>query len=559
MPASPRLPIGSRLAAQLPAALPAVCALLFAGWCGTFYFGASATGAMAAHAVLVALGAAGLARLGELGGTVEGGPGRSADGARRLDPLGLDPLGLGGGGRFLLPALLAAVGLAWWTSPVPRAGRVGLVLLPALLLAPAVFSRAWRAERDERPDCGRPRAQRRRLIATRSLSAAVAVVSVWALTSWLIGPGELPAEPLGHHLLLATWIVTLLPLALLPLGEAGHGRDFGRALAGVAGLSGVLAVLATRSLAGGMALIVEVAVALWLLRRLPAPSDRPERPAEPAPSWLERLAGGGAGRRVRRAVAAAAFVVVAVALVASWGDPSLRARGVYWRAGWAGVLERPVTGFGPGSTAWTLAAFLRPVPGINPPGEVVGELHLVPLALAYELGLPGLALAIAVAGLFAWRRLRALGIVGSTTDPAAPAAPADSALAVAGLVGLTGALVMGCATADWRVTALPLAVAVAAGSCPGGVSARRRRIVRVDRDGGGGELSAGAAGARPGPRGALSRRGGRGAGAGRPGPPGLRAGGAPEGPTPRRRARPVLPPLPVPGGPGRVAGRSGPR
>ncbi len=475
MPATPRLPIGSRHGALrtaiLPGLLPAACALLFAGWCGTFYLGASAAGAATAHAVLVLLGAVGLAVL--IGREPEGG----GAGGR------LDPLELGAGGRLLVPALLTAVALAWWSSPVPRAGRVGLVLLPALLVAPALFARSWQAV-----GAGPVGTIRRRAVATGALSAAVAVVSAWALASWLLGPAARPAEPLGHHLLLATWVVTLLPLALVPLLPAGDrpepapgpapgsapgpapgsGQAVGRALAAAAGVAGVIAVLATRSLGGGLALVAEALVALVLLRRVAGPAGGTVALRPPAVGrFVGRLTRGGL--RARLGVGAAMVVVLAAVLVASWGDPSLHARRVYWRAGWEGILERPVTGYGPGSTAWTLAAFLRPVPGINPPGEMVGELHLVPLALAYELGLPGLALALALVLVFALRRVRALspggGVgAGPAADPVDPADLADLSLGVAGLTGLAGALVMGVATADWRITALPMALAVAAGA-----------------------------------------------------------------------------------------------
>ncbi|MGB6365135.1 MAG: hypothetical protein WBG64_20925, partial [Thermoanaerobaculia bacterium] len=45
-----------------------------------------------------------------------------------------DPLGLGTRGRWLPLALVLVVAASWWASPVERAGRVGLLLLPAFLL-----------------------------------------------------------------------------------------------------------------------------------------------------------------------------------------------------------------------------------------------------------------------------------------------------------------------------------------------------------------------------------------------------------------------------------------
>ena len=109
-------------------------------------------------------------------------------------------------------------------------------------------------------------------------------------------------------------------------------------------------------------------------------------------------------------------------------DPSVRARLVYSAAGWRGFLARPLLGWGPGSTAWTLAAWLRPEPGVNPPGEVVAELHSLPLRLLYELGVTGTALALAVVVLFvaaASLRSRPCGRrrIARLPAPASPAWP----------------------------------------------------------------------------------------------------------------------------------------
>lgn len=400
------------------AALPALGTVLFAAWCGSFYIGASAYAAIAAQLLLLGGGAAGF-----LVGGGSGGP--NGD---RSNPY--DPLDLGPGGLHLLGALLAVVALSWWLSPVPRAGLVGALLLPAFLVLPAAVAAAWRRERARR-------------VGARWVAAGVVAVAFWALGRWMATGGDLPAEPLGQHLLLATWLVALLPLAAVRFrsvtGEDGVGEARRwRALAGGAVAVGVVTVLATRSFAGALALAVEVFV---LLAVLP--------PAERASPRALRV--------LRAAAGVAILVVVALgAAAARQGDPSLAARLVYWKAGWQGVVDRPLVGYGPGSTAWTLAGSLRPVPGVNPPQEVVGELHLAPLAVAYEIGLPGLVLSLTILGLFVRRRLREM-----------PTA-SDPALAAAGVAGLVGTAVMGFATADWRVTALPVAAAVAAGAALAG-------------------------------------------------------------------------------------------
>jgi len=71
--------------------------------------------------------------------------------------------------------------------------------------------------------------------------------------------------------------------------------------------------------------------------------------------------------------------------------------------------------------------------------------------MAYELGAPGLLLALATAGWFAVRRLKERR---GTADPG---------LLLAALCGLAGAAVALLGTASLAVTALPLALAVAAG------------------------------------------------------------------------------------------------
>ena len=102
--------------------LPALLLACFAFWCGTFPGGAAFPAGPAGQGLVLAaalLGAAGWR----------------------------DPLGLGRAGRWLVLALLAAVALSLWTSPVARAGRVGLCLLPAFLLLAPFVARCWSTAR----------------------------------------------------------------------------------------------------------------------------------------------------------------------------------------------------------------------------------------------------------------------------------------------------------------------------------------------------------------------------------------------------------------------------
>jgi hypothetical protein len=387
--------------------------------------GASAAGAIALHALLLAA-------------------------ALFAAPGWRQPLALGRRGRFLPLALWVTVAAAAWASPVPRAGRIAALLLPAWLLVPAAVARCWPGRRE----------RRRGLVAVAAVVAAVAAV---ALADRFLAGSPRAAMPLGHHNLLAVWLVALLPVAALPLGAPGPGRWL--AAAAVAAGGGALA--ASGSLAGALGLVAVLAAAgLRLgLRRRPAGVASPaaeaeldEEPRRRAPGWA--LAAAGA------ALAALAAAAPRLAGVLAGGDPSLAVRATYYRAGWGAFLERPFLGWGPGSTPWTVAEWLAPVPGLNPPGEVVGDLHSLPLQILAELGLGGLLLAAAVPLLFAWRRLVALPVA------------ADRGAVVAGLLGLLGAGVALLAVAPLAVAAVPAALAVAAGAALAGEAPERLPLRR---------------------------------------------------------------------------------
>jgi O-antigen ligase len=365
---------------------PALLLALFAAWSGTYDLG---TTAAASSGSLVALF-----------GTLLwiGSPRR-------------DPLGLGPAGRLLPLALWISMAASAWASPVPRAGKMGVLLFPAFLFLPGAVARCWRDEEDRRRGL-------------RAVALVTAGISLWALVDWLVRGLERPALPLGHHNLLAAWLVIVLPLALLPVREPGPWR-----VAGIAGGAlAVLTIFATRSLAGTVALAVEAFVLVL---------------------WWKRRQKGMTVLLVLLALAGLATQVPRLARIATGEDPSVRSRAVYFEAGWEGFLARPALGWGPGSTPWTVSAFLDPVPGVSPRTEAVGDLHSLPLQIAYELGLPGILLAAAVAAVFVRRRLRE---------------PRHSEPLLAGLLGLVGGAVAFLASGAIAVTALPLAAAVAAGA-----------------------------------------------------------------------------------------------
>lgn len=369
----------------LIALLPAVLALAFATVFGTLFGAASVVGAIAWHLTLVAF----------------------LWTARDLDPLRLGPR------RHLLPWLLCGwLVVSAWASPVSRAGLMGLVLVPCLLFAPAVVAAAWED------------AERRRR-GVQALALAVGLVAAWGLLEMVWRGGGRAAMPLGHHGLLAAWL-----LALLPMVELARGRSKQRLL-GHASLSlGVVALVMTRSFAGMLGLFVELVLLAWW-----------------RPRWRRWVLAG--------ACAAVLLLIAGRALRIGAGDDlSARARGVYLEAGWQGFRDRPLFGWGPGSVPWTIGLHLEPVPGVNPPSEVVGQLHSLPLAVLYELGLPGLVLVLALVAAFVRTRGRDRVREGDTA--------AD--LRRAGLLGLAGAGITALFN-DWTaVPAVSLAVALAAGA-----------------------------------------------------------------------------------------------
>ncbi len=391
------------------ALLPAVLLAVFAAWCGTLGGGSTAAGGLTAEIALLAVGAAVLLL-------------HALDRLPRLSLWSWLPLAV--------PA--AVLGLSAALSGFAAAQGGPLLPVTLWLGVPWLVAACWRGPEE-----------RRRGLA--GVAAVIFVLSVWALGRWLLAGDPRPALPLGHHNLLAAWLVIGLPLAAVGLRERGLHRT----LAGLACLTGLAALVATRSLAGALALAVEAAfAALWFGRyRL----------------WLAAAA-----------LAALAFQGPRLASLTAGADPSLAARATYWRAGWEGILERPLLGWGSGSVPWTIAEHLSPRPGINPPSEVVGTLHSSPLQLAYELGLPGLALLVTAFVFFLWRALRPGGRA------------ADPTLLVAGVASLAGGAAGGLAEAWLAVTAVPLAMAVACGAvlAAGESRAPERRALKSRMGGG---------------------------------------------------------------------------
>ncbi len=351
------------LAASLPAAVIAIFALA----CGNFQAPLSAEAVIFGHLLLLLLALFGAS-------------------------CWRDPLALGRGWRCLPWLLWLLAAFSWWRSPVHRAGTLALLLSPAVVFGAAALARSWRSVAAQR-------------WGLRALALVVLGVVVVAWSGWWQQATARPALPLGHHNLLAAWLVGLLPLVAVGWRESGAWRW----LAASACLAATLTLVASRSLSGAAALLAVMAVG-WALR---------------------------SGRRTAWWVTAALLLLLPqlTRLAALWAgaDISLAARRAYLLAGWQGFLQRPWLGWGPGSAGWTVALHLRPIPGVHPADQAVADLHSLPLTLLYELGLPAVVLAGAAAVVFVVRRKLA-----PDRDPALLAGALLGLLAlwVAGLGGL---------------------------------------------------------------------------------------------------------------------------
>ena len=367
-----------------PGLVPVVVVLAFAVGLGGFHAGVDARAALAGQGILLALAA------------------MSAGGWR--DPLRLSP----GSWRLLALAGMTLL-LSWYQSPVPRAGRTALLMLPALVLVPSAVARCLSTNR------------RRNLFLV-----GIALIStyIYARALWSGWRTESTVGPLGHHNLLAAWVVTTLPL-VAALWRGDLRRRLLAVLAGGSGL-GALAVSGSRSGWAALAVVVVVATSV-------------------------------AGRRARRALLGVTALVLVVGGL-RWGsadgvlgDPSVSARLAYWDAAWRGALERPLLGWGPGASAWTLHLHLEPEPGVHPASQIVADPHNLPLRLLYELGFLGVGILIALGVVFLRRRwLDRRGDV-------------DPALRTAAALGLLGWSVISLAGRPLAAPALPVLALVLLG------------------------------------------------------------------------------------------------
>jgi len=338
-----------------------------------------------------------------------------------------NPWRLGNKARWLLVVSIAGVAASWWWSEVPRAGRVGLTLLPALLLTPAAVARTLSTAD-----------ARRRAVAAWGL--AVTLVALFALIQ-AVRFGGPAAAPLGHHNLLGVWLAIALPVAAVGWRHGGAHR----AISALAVVSGAAALADSRSLTAAVALAVAAGVAARRRRR----------------GQVEVLLGV--------VLLVAGLALPRLARIARGDDLSVAARQAYAAGAALGVLERPWIGWGPGSLPWTFARVVDPVPGVNPSGELIGDPHSLPLQLAYELGLPVVLLVAVVILAFVARRWRRLPLA------------VDPSLALAGQASVAAAIAASLAGAWLAIPALPLTALLGAGFALGGEgrSARPSKRGRV--------------------------------------------------------------------------------
>lgn len=292
---------------------------------------------------------------------------------------GLDPLGLGRRWWLLATGGALVVGIGLGRASSPGVGFEAVPVLVLSLFAMRGIARCWRPQ-----------------WTSWSLVLALSAVSLTALIS-VATDGRPAAMPIGHHNLLGAWIVSLLPFVVLD--AEGRWRRLVGALTALLAFSALALTGSTgAAIALGGAMVVGGAIVVGhsAARAGSAPGMR--RPGTRGPGARAMLA----------LVALAAVIVIGVALprldrMARGDDPSATVRLGYLESAIDGIANRPWFGHGANGSRLRLAETMRPVPGVHPAGEVVADPHSLPLTLAFDYGIVGFLLVLAVAGL-AFRR-----------------------------------------------------------------------------------------------------------------------------------------------------------
>lgn len=194
-----------------------------------------------------------------------------------------------------------------------------------------------------------------------SMACVATVAALFGLGAWLFGSTPRVLAPFGLHHYAAGFLLLHLPIT------AGLARRM--PLWWIAVAVQAAAIAGSRSLA---ACVVLGLLCLWPLRRRPI--------------WIAAV--------VLVLAATAIYVPRTRSLLERGEDPSLSTenRVRYLRTGLAMVAARP-WGWGLGATPLVAARYRPQTPDVMPQGEVLPHLHDLPLHLAAELGLVGLAAA----------------------------------------------------------------------------------------------------------------------------------------------------------------------
>jgi len=313
------------------------------------------------------------------------------------------------GGVFEPALALLLLVLVAGALQAPCAGRSwGLILLA--VAAVSVFYLVLGA-----------RASPGRAAALAWLVPATGVAAAGAgLLAYALGWTPRVAVPLGHHNYMAGFLLLHLPLTVSAAGRQEARASWIRALWLAGAALEALAILLTGSLAAVLVLVVfAVSMAVSRARRAPA-----RTPASAGRHWAwQRYAaalllvaivvGAGVLLGTSRSPVIAGVRQRLGGILAAGRDPSLSLenRLRFLRAGLAMFSAQPVVGFGVGSVPLAVALYRQQVPGIMPPGEVVPQLHDLPVHLLAETGALGLAAAV----------LLLLTVIGGRRGPAATA------------------------------------------------------------------------------------------------------------------------------------------
>ncbi len=292
-----------------------------------------------------------------------------------------------------VPSLAAAcvlwVALAGSRSVAPRAA------LPALLALPGALG--WGVVA-----CATLRERCAALMTARASAGMVLVLAIWSFIAYRQGITVRPALPLGHHNFLAGSLILLLGPAAA-LCWVGGKRRFDRVLGGAALVVGLMTLAGTSSLSGAFGAAGAAGIATLAVHFGRRHTDRQTR------LWRWPVLGALALALIAFTPGGARIFDRAVAVATGGADLSLRNRVDYTTGALAALFdERPMRGFGAGSVALLFPRYRVQRWEPDEVGKVVTQLHCTPSHLLFEIGSPGLVLALSLAGWIwarAWRGL----------------------------------------------------------------------------------------------------------------------------------------------------------